>query len=379
MGARVKLDESYDFDLQVVGHGAIVFAGLVAPEQHAPDEHRRCYFAATLEGAGSAQLASLRAALLSWRKRHGVSKRFLTVALSKRPEADFSPHFENSYGLPVLLLAGERLLVQAYARVETPAARAATHRLLGPLLRRHRASCVDVGVEEYGTLAVDWPTRGRTVADAWEFHRELRTLLSAASSGELSPSTALDLLRAGRGDLLRGQPESAWLEAKAEPYALKDEDAKYELGKDVAAMANSRDGGIIVMGMSSEKKGNKSSAVDTIGDYNELDLKRIKRQQYRGVVARRVYPTLTGFEVELLEGSKKDRGIAVLVIPPQPETKRPFLVQGAIDEGNVRGDYVLLPWRREDDTSAMDAVAIHSRIRLGEQAIAGGDEVPPLG
>jgi hypothetical protein len=235
---------------------------------------------------------------------------------------------------------------------------------------------VDVGFEEYGMLAVDWPTRGRTVADAWGFHRELRTLLSAASSGELSPSTALDLLRAGKGNLLRGQPESAWLEAKALPYKLSDESVKYELGKDVAAMANSREGGIIVLGMSTEKKKRKSE-VDTIGDYNEIDLKRVKRQQYRHLVAKWVYPTLNGFEVELIEGSAKDWGIAILVIPPQLETKRPFLVQGAVDDGNVLGSHVLLPWRREDDISAMDAVAIHDRIRLGEQAIAGG-KVPPL-
>jgi hypothetical protein len=142
------------------------------------------------------------------------------------------------------------------------------------------------------------------------------------------------------------------LEAKAVPYAMDDKHVKYELGKDVAAMANSRVGGIIVLGMSNKKK-RRQDEVDMIGDYNEIDLKRIKR-------------------------SAKDRGIAVLVIPAQMETKRPFLVQGTIDDGNVLGNHVLLPWRREDDTDAMDAIAIHDRIRLGEQAISGG-EVPPLG
>jgi hypothetical protein len=91
-----------------------------------------------------------------------------------------------------------------------------------------------------------------------------------------------------------------------------------------------------------------------------------------------VYPTLTGFDVELIEGSAKDRGVAVLVIPPQEETKRSFLVQGVIDDGNVLGRHVLLPWRRDDEVDAMDAVALHAHVRLGEQAIS-GDEVPPLG
>jgi hypothetical protein len=106
-------------------------------------------------------------------------------------------------------------------------------------------------------------------------------------------------------------------------------------------------------------------------------LKGISRQKYRHLVAHWVYPTLTRFDVERIEGSTKAQGLAVLVIPPQTETKRPFLVQSVIADGNVLGRHVLLPWRREDDTDAMDAGAIHARIRLGEQAISGG-EVPPL-
>lgn len=373
MGAQVKID---DRDLRVVGHGTIVYAMPISPAENAPPEDDQELFAATLEGAGAAGLSSLRSALLSWRRRHSEPDRFLNVALSDDPEEGFSPFSDNSTGASILLLAGERLLVQTWAPVDTPRARAATHRLLSPLLERHGASCVDVGLEEYGTLAVDWPTRGRTIADAWKFHLELRALLAAASNGELTPTTALDLLRAGRGDLLRGQPESAWLEAKAVPYGLDDKNVRFELGKDVAAMANSRQGGIIVLGLSNEKKRRKGD-IDTIGAYSEIDLRRVRRQRYRHLVANLVYPTLTGFDVELIEGLAQDRGIAVLVIPPQVETKRPFLVQGVIEDGNVLGRHVLLPWRREDEVDAMDAVAMHARIRLGEQAIAGG-EVPPL-
>ena len=374
MGAQVKAG---DDDLRVAGHGTIVYMGPILPAKDAFPEDEQDLFAATLEGAGPAQLSSLRSALLSWRRRRGKPDRLVTVGLSESPEDGFSPYFDDSSGLfSVLLLAGEHLFIQTWAPVDTPAGRAAIDGLLSPLLERHRAARVDVGVEEYGDLVVDWPMRGRTVADAWAFHGELRTLLSAASSGELSPSTALDLLRAGRGDLLSGQPESAWLEVKAVPYDLDDRNVRFELGKDVAAMANSRAGGIIVLGMSNEKKKRKGE-VDTVGAYNEFDLKRVKRQRYRHLVANLVYPTLTGFEVELIEGSATDRGVAVLVIPPQEETKRPFLVQGAINDGNVLGRHVLLPWRRDDEVDAMDAVALHARLRLGEQAISGG-EVPPL-
>ncbi len=362
--------------LRVVGHGTIVYVMPISPAENAPTEDEQELFAATLEGAGPASLSSLRSALLTWRQRHSEPDRFLNVALSDEPEEGFSPFLVDSLGPSVLLLAGERLLVQTGAPVDTPRTRAATHQLLSPLLERHGASYVDVGLEEYHTLAVDWPTRGRTVADAWEFHLELRALLAAASGGELTPATTLDLLRAGRADLLRGQPESAWLEAKVAPYDLDDKNVRFELGKDVAAMANSRQGGIIVLGLANEKKRRKGD-VDTIGGCSEVDLRRVRRQRYRHLVANLVYPTLTGFDIELIEGTARDRGIAVLVIPPQTENKRPFLVQGVIADGNVLGRHVLLPWRREDEIDAMDAVAMHARIRLGEQAITGGD-VPPL-
>jgi hypothetical protein len=46
-------------------------------------------------------------------------------------------------------------------------------------------------------------------------------------------------------------------------------------------------------------------------------------------------------------------------------------VQGALSEGKVLGAHVLLPTRREDDTALSDAGAIHARLRLGEQVIAG--------
>jgi hypothetical protein len=170
VGAQVKIDDR--FALRVVGHGEIVFMGDLLPERDAAPEEAQNHFAATLEGAGPAQLSALRSALLNWRKRYSRPDRFVTVSVSAAPEKDFSPHLDDPVGPDVLLLAGERLLVRAWAKVDAPSAREATHRLLSPLLKRHRASWVDVGLEKYWTLAVDWPTRGRTVADAWEFHHD---------------------------------------------------------------------------------------------------------------------------------------------------------------------------------------------------------------
>ena len=255
-------------------------------------------------------------------------------------------------------------------------------RLLAPFLKRHGATC-DIAVaeiqryEEEGegfTLTVDldrsYP-QGATVGEAWKFGDEALALLQAARGEEIPQSVALDLLCAGRWDLFYGQRESEWFEAKAKPYDhLKEKGGKewrFELAKDVAAMANVPGGGIIVIGMSTGDDGDG----DFINGHVEFDLKRVKGPVYRGHVARYVYPNVAGFEVKRVKGVKKGHGLAILVIPPQPELSRPFLVQGSYIEGNLNEKHILLAVRRGDETDLMDASALHTRLSLGQQLIAG--------
>jgi hypothetical protein len=219
--------------------------------------------------------------------------------------------------------------------------------------------------------------RGATVADAWKFGDEARALLQAVEDGELPKETALDLLRAGRWDLFYGQPESDWLEAKGAPYDHLIEKLgknwRFELAKDVAAFANSPEGGLIVIGMDTKNEGDG----DIIKGPIEFDLSRVEGSVYRKHIAHHVYPRVVGFEVKRIEGPEKGRGLAVLVIPPQPESSRPFLVNGAISDRKAIANHILLPVRREDDTAWADVGALHARLRLGEQVIAGERRLPP--
>jgi hypothetical protein len=360
MNARVRVADSNS--LEVVGHGSLTYAGLLLPDQDALPEEGELHFAGTVEGTSAAGLASLRQALLRWPGRSSSSTLRVVVSLSGVVEADFD--LSRDSGRSVLVLAGNRLLVKARTSSEWPA----VSRLLSPLLERHKASLVKVGFESYGDIAVDWPIRGRSVADALRFHDELRVLLSAADGGELTPSTTLDILRAGRWDVLHGQPESSWLDAKGAPYANLKGNGKYELAKDIAAFANSPDGGLIVLGMCTKKN---RDGVDTIRRVEEFELAKVRRQSYRDLVERWVYPRVVGFEVERIEGASEGRGLAVLLVPPQAETSLPFLVQGTYLSDKVLGAHVLFPVRRGDDTTAMDAASMHARLRLGNQVIAG--------
>jgi len=387
MGARVRIRD--DGNLEVVGHGSIV--SLFTVMNTPLDE----VIAGSLEGVGPAYLYSLRQALIGWRKRKKDSDSRVWLGLSRISEDDFRYQLRTLDGFdladavlshsadfasippssPALFLEEDRLRVRIEIwRAEKP--RAATVRSqLEPFLERHEASC-DIAIEaaeegEGFNLTVDidrWPPEGATVATAWKLGDEARALLLAKEGGELKQSIALDLLCSGRWDLFRGQPESAWLEAKGAPYDHLGDNWQYELAKDVASFANSPEGGIIVIGMTTDDQGDG----DTIRGYKEFELDRVRRQSYRNHIAQRVYPRVAGFDVQRIEGpAKKGFGLAVLAIPPQPESSRPFLVQGAISRGEVLGAHVLLPVRREDDTALMDAGAFHARLRLGEQVIAG--------
>jgi hypothetical protein len=142
---------------------------------------------------------------------------------------------------------------------------------------------------------------------------------------------------------------------------------RYELAKDVAAFANSPDGGLIVLGMVTKDVGDG----DVISGRKEFDLKRAQTPAYRKYVAQLVYPQVEGFEVTRIDGTRDGYGLAVLTIPPQAQSRRPFLVRGVLRAGKVMGSHLLWPVRQADETVLLDITAIHDRLRLGDQVIKG--------
>jgi len=112
---------------------------------------------------------------------------------------------------------------------------------------------------------------------------------------------------------------------------------------------------------------------EVITGVNEFELRAAPRHVFRNIVAQKIYPRVEGFEVDLGEGATKGRGLVLvlvtLVIPPQPQIRRPFIVTGVVRGRAVLGAHLLIPMRREDDTALMDAASVHDRLRLGEAVI----------
>lgn len=240
--------------------------------------------------------------------------------------------------------------------------------VIAPLLKRRRSRVVAIESEAAGDAILQRfrcsipRQRGGTVGDAYRFGKEVSALLNALDGSGISAATALDLLKAGRFDLFKGQPESGWLEAKGTPY--EGPNWKYELAKDVAAFANAG-GGLIALGMTTTDKGDG----DVITGFREVAFNRVNATTYRNYVSQLVYPTIVGFDVVRCEGRRPEHGVVALVVPLQRPEDQPFLVRGVSRRGKVLGAHVLVPTRRGAMTELLDPAAIHGFLRLGRRVV----------
>ncbi|MEK6310547.1 MAG: hypothetical protein V4755_07545, partial [Curtobacterium sp.] len=101
------------------------------------------------------------------------------------------------------------------------------------------------------------PTDAVTVRDLYDLGDDLARLIDAFFGDAPTRGTVADLIRAGRADLLVGLPESSWLDVKSQEYGEpKDRLASYNVAVDVTAFCNAEDGGIIVLGGSTDQRKN---------------------------------------------------------------------------------------------------------------------------
>ena len=110
----------------------------------------------------------------------------------------------------------------------------------------------------------------------------------------LAVQNYVDLLLAlenGNFDLVLGTAESDDIEFKQGAYLLDQPRQKWELAKDVAALANSR-GGTIVVGFRRQKSQNH--IVDTAIEHRPIPKALINWDSYRQTLGRWLRPAVTG-------------------------------------------------------------------------------------
>jgi len=185
-----------------------------------------------------------------------------------------------------------------------------------------------------------------------------------------SPRILLGLLANDRSSALLGLRESDWLDAKSGAYDFRvhKDAARVSLAQDVARFANSERGGILLLGFATrfEDGGETISSVVPISfDAGVVD-------SYRKTVDERVYPLVDGLEIQRfpVEGGE----VLAITVPPQPESNKPYLVQGGIlDGGKYDGGVISIVRRRGDGSIPIRAAAVHAMLAAGRSALLGSE------
>jgi len=142
---------------------------------------------------------------------------------------------------------------------------------------------------------------------------------------------ALEILERGGFDAFVGMPETIEVEFKSEPYQIPDRDSeKFELAKDVSALANAS-GGVIVIGVRTER--DNATAVDVADEPRPLPRGLVNEEQYEAILSDMVYPRLNAVSVRFHPSTGDDeRGLVCIDVPPQNEVDKYFLIQRPTEE-----------------------------------------------
>jgi hypothetical protein len=273
---------------------------------------------------------------------------------------------------------GDRLRVRAeYISTDQEPSYIALHQVLARLLRQHGAHMMRTTHQnEFGRvrsfIEFDYASlRGRRVSDARMLADEVGALASAVSSrGALDAGAIEELVLAGRADLLIGQHEHETFEAKGALYNRSTPEGRYELAKDVAAFANSANGGLIVCGLRTRKV----RGSDVVQAAEPLELAGVRARDWIKAVLRLVVPAPEGFHIRTHPRSAA-MDYVLIVVPSQLEHIKPFLVQaGRRDNGQIVETDITVPTRIGEDTEYSDATALHGMLTAGRVALRHAEE-----
>ena len=365
-GAEVKeVPESHE--LEVDGHGHIEW-----------DKYHG--LGVSLEVIGPASLTSLIAVMRRPRCCSRVeSDKGEEIWISPASSSEFD-HFYSPRDPVSFEISKSRFIILIRIVLTNPTVNSnSIHQAIQPLVARRRCLLHDVKMEgvpaqRYVHVRLEPLTRGRIAADAYAIGKEVFEVLRALDGGGLNPTTTAELLRAGQAASLIGVEESDWLDVKERPYELKSatakvaEAAKIELGQDVARFANAQLGGLLVVGMRARRRAEKEVVVRVV----PANLDQLSVQQYRAVIDRRVFPPVENLSVEAIETSP-GKGLLIILIPPQPEESKPFLVHGAIVGGQVEGAFISIVRRRGEASIPITGPSIHAMLVAGRALLGKTD------
>lgn len=201
---------------------------------------------------------------------------------------------------------------------------------------------------------------GRTVGDLVDLADDVGALLRAVRSGKASREVALGLVLGCHAQALVGQPESEWLDAKKQAWALGTPKGNAEAAKDMSALANAG-GGLIVMPAKTELL-NGWEVISSIG---ALPVDRVDLAQIRDVLRQWIFPPLPHLVTDFVE-TCDGYGRLVVAVGAHRLENWPHLVG---DPDSAFPSQAFSAWVRDGDRNrALGAAEVHARIRRQPQA-----------
>lgn len=163
---------------------------------------------------------------------------------------------------------------------------------------------------------------------------------SRAVPKRISPQKALEILKCGEFDDLKGAIEDEQIQFKGSPYQLfgpNSEAAKYELAKDASALANAN-GGIIMIGFLTLK--DQSSAIEYVECCRPFELSCFDDDQYRKILNEWIYPQIKPMEIKCFQlASDVNRGVVAISVGIGAVKDKPYLVTKTVQpDGKIRGN-----------------------------------------
>ena len=132
-----------------------------------------------------------------------------------------------------------------------------------------------------------------------------------------------EILSTGTFDRFVGAIETAYFDAKREPYQDTD-NGKLEIAKDVSALANDA-GGYIIIGMRTEPS--RSHVSDEVKELRLVRADLVDPGKYTNVLNDWIYPRVTDLSVQFHPShADVSKGVVAIVVPLQTEATKPFLV-----------------------------------------------------
>ncbi|WP_169813560.1 AlbA family DNA-binding domain-containing protein [Nocardia vaccinii] len=162
-----------------------------------------------------------------------------------------------------------------------------------------------------------------------------------------------EILNTGISALI-GAIESETLDVKRSHYP-KDDRGRLELAKDVAAFANAGKGGVIVIGATTTRD---MVNHDVVTGIHQLDADAGAVARYLDALNQLIFPEIFGRQIRYV--NRESYLILAILIPPQQEMRKPFIVRGGITStGRNSSTMFQVPVRKGDSNSSKRVENVH--------------------